>query len=132
MVQQMKFATKITALQHREWSEYYLDYNGLKRILAEVDDPTSLLEAGDGNGSDAGTSSTASVSLVTKTHFKDEVVTSTKFLAELYKEAQKICLFVLNEQGQIASELDECNQKLDELANICRTMDEDGDENETA
>mmetsp|Transcript_42954 Transcript_42954/g.103842 ORF Transcript_42954/g.103842 Transcript_42954/m.103842 type:complete len:872 (+) Transcript_42954:141-2756(+) len=132
MVQQMKFATKITALQHREWSEYYLDYNGLKRILAEVDDPTSLLEAGDGKGSDAGTSASVSVSLVTKTHFKDEVVTSTKFLAEIYKEAQKICLFVLNEQGQIASELDECNKKLDELANICRTMDEDGDENETA
>lgn len=118
----MNFATKIVALQHRDWSQYYLDYNGLKRILAEVDHEHAADDDDDDHPSQ--------ISLLAKTHFRDEVGTSAKFLAELYKQVQKICLFVLTQQGKIAAELETCGEQQQALANTYGSMEEDDDDDE--
>ncbi|KAG7339917.1 major facilitator superfamily transporter [Nitzschia inconspicua] len=115
----MKFAEKIVVLQHREWSPFYLEYNGLKQILAETD-------LTDGQSSDITkdnniTSSTSTiVSLLSKRSFQNGAITSAKFLAKLYDEVQKIALFVLKEEGTIADGLAECRTQLRQLMEKCQ------------
>ncbi|CAB9500458.1 SPX domain-containing membrane protein [Seminavis robusta] len=107
----MKFATKIVALQHREWSDYYLDYNGLKLILAELPEDADA---------------TKSVSLISKTFLVNEKETSITFLAELYRQVQKITLFVLHQQGQIAHQLDKYEQEQQECLLALQEQQHDG------
>ena len=132
MAPTMRFATKIVALQHREWSHYYLDYNGLKRILAENDGGCS-----DGNGTvtiqhqEEDGLDVSTISLLSYTLLQNVVVTSKRFLQVLYMEVQKICLFSLKEQGKIATELDTCNNQQEDIAMTVRSMDDDDDNERT-
>jgi hypothetical protein len=109
----MKFATKITALQHQPWSQYYLDYNGLKRILAE----TYLEDEEDCFNNNK------PVSLLTKTRFQNEVATSQTFLRALFEEAQKVALFDIKEEGTVSAELEECQKELHDLMRECASED---------
>jgi hypothetical protein len=78
----MKFGKKLVALRHAPWSQYYVDYEHLKQILFKEEgaDPESSI---------------ASAS----------VVQVTEFVFQLDREVEKAVLFLLEQQGLIASQL---------------------------
>ncbi|KAL3935278.1 MAG: hypothetical protein SGARI_003045, partial [Bacillariaceae sp.] len=65
------------------------------------------------------------ISLLAKTSFDNEPVTSAKFLQALYAEAQKITLFDLKEEGEISNDLEVCQNELEALVRECRRSDEE-------
>jgi hypothetical protein len=78
----MKFGKKLVALRHAPWSQYYVDYEHLKQILFKEEgaDPESSI---------------ASAS----------VVQVSDFVFQLDREVEKAVLFLLEQQGLIASQL---------------------------
>jgi SPX domain protein involved in polyphosphate accumulation len=78
----MKFGKKLVALRHAPWSQYYVDYEHLKQILFKEEgaDPESSIAS-------------ASVFQV------------TEFVYQLDREVEKAVLFLLEQQGLIASQL---------------------------
>jgi len=110
----MKFSTKISSLQNRDWAEYYLDYNKLKWILAEREIPSSTDTA-----LTNGITTTPPVSLLTKRSFRNESVVTSQFLAELYQQLQTIAMFELKQEGLVASNLQECRIELQQLLEKC-------------
>jgi MFS family permease len=82
----MKFGKKLVTLQHSPWSQYYVDYEHLKQILSKEEgaDPESSVAFSVASGS---------------------VAQVTEFVFQLDREVEKIVLFLLEQQGQIASQL---------------------------
>ena len=112
--QTMNFARTFLALQHREWAEYYLDYNGLKLILLEREG-----ENGNNHNNDPTTkvvlsSDTEQVSLIHKITITN-TSTTEKFLQELYRQVHRITLFVVKEQGEVADDLMDTRQKQESM-----------------
>jgi len=112
--QTMNFARTFLALQHREWAEYYLDYNGLKLILLEREG-----ENGNNHNNDPTTkvvlsSDTEQVSLIHKITITN-TSTTEKFLQELYGQVHRITLFVVKEQGEVADDLMGTRQKQESM-----------------
>jgi len=110
----MNFARTFLALQHREWAEYYLDYNGLKLILLEREG-----ENGNNHNNDPTTkvvlsSDTEQVSLIHKITITN-TSTTEKFLQELYGQVHRITLFVVKEQGEVADDLMGTRQKQESM-----------------
>jgi len=101
------------ALQHNKWTEHYLDYNGLKRILAE-ETYTDQQDYDVGLANDHHYSK-EEVSLVHKTSLNDEYGTSAKFRAELEHQIPRTALFVLQQQGRLAEDLLQFQSGLSEI-----------------
>jgi hypothetical protein len=80
----MKFGKKLVALSHSPWAQYYVDYGHLKQILEKEESPD--LEG----------------SVASSNH---SIFQSSEFIFQLDQEVEKIVLFLLEQQGQIASQL---------------------------
>jgi len=99
----MKFGQRILAAQHSAWSPFYLDYNGLKKILEES------CETAQQSGHKKTSSFASTISLLSISGGRNTVdekhPLSTRFLQALNDEVEKVVLFFLQEQGRIAYQL---------------------------
>lgn len=84
--------------QYAPWAEHYLDYEQLKEVLDQTDNHN--------------TSTLSARTSVTDDGSIDESIhpVTREFLSVLHGQLEKILLFVLQEQGRIATQLDHCRQ----------------------
>ena len=107
----MKFGENIQSQKkiHPEWSAYYLDYDSLVHVLEEYQNSQSHVNNSSNDdisyASNASTSTAAlSLSTILQVPSHQHWVT-TELLVQLHVQFEKITMFVLQQQGTIASEM---------------------------
>jgi predicted MFS family arabinose efflux permease len=105
----MHFGQTLEAHQHAPWALYYLDYESLKEILDQDEQDATDFDTHDGSRS-LEISTTSRWTLATR-YSKSHPVTK-EFLAFLQRQMEKILLFLLQEQGRIATSLANCRLHL--------------------
>jgi hypothetical protein len=98
----VNFGNKLVALEHKPWSDFYLDYARLKDILESIPDEEQvrrqhILELDNKSIEEQGTAT--------------QLDGSFEFIHVLNREVEKILLFFLQEQGEIAASLAGCRRK---------------------
>jgi len=132
----MKFGNKLHSLQYPAWAPYYLDYNGLKKLLEDdsgYDDNHDDAVPPPPPLSPAGSAFLAISSPLNSLRRKgplfssrrgdplredmDSNLPSVKFLDALNEQVEKIVLFYVQEQGRIAYQLVELRQEQLQFSN---------------
>lgn len=102
----VKFGETIVAQkQQSEWSSYFLNYTALKQVLDDY--KQQQREQHDDYGSVSSHATLTNLLFPVGTH-----PVTADFLHRLHTEVERIVLFVLQEQGKIASELAVCREEL--------------------
>lgn len=112
----MKFGKKLLDQQYGPWVSYYLDYEQLKDVLDKTSRDFQYSHHAE-NDSHAEYSMTSSVHYLTS--LKHHPVTA-EFLSVLHVQLEKMLLFVIQEQGRIATALLNCRDR----AHTATTEDE--------
>lgn len=97
----MHFGRKLLASRYEPWAVYYLDYGQLKTLLEEEEDPTDTTQALTAEGGRHVRNPSNGSSILHGSLHEG----SSLFLLLLHREVEKIFLFFLAEEGQIATEL---------------------------
>jgi cyanate permease len=113
----MKFGKKLLDQQYGPWVSYYLNYEQLKDVLEKSSRDDSLYSHHAESDSHADYSLTSSLPFTSS--MKHHPVTA-EFLSVFHVQLEKMLLFVVQEQGRIATELLTCRHR----AHTATTEDE--------
>ena len=117
----MKFGKKLLDQRYDPWVSYYLDYEQLKDVLDKTSRASQYSYHAE-NDSHADFSMTSSMQITAS--MKHHPVTA-EFLSVFHVQLEKMLLFVIQEQGRIATELLSCRNRV----HTATTEDEFSDPN---
>lgn len=106
----VNFGQRLIDSKHEPWTQYYINYEHLKRLI-EDEYPHPMVQTTT-DGAIMVKRTLSDQSLLTLRSFSG---VSLALLKSLHTEAERVSLFVITEQGRIATQLAECRRKLPEL-----------------